>query len=257
MTGPIRIIGHLLTALAITGCSATYAFVPVTSTPSSIAGQPATDYAIPSPAPHGHLRIASFGINELGVRDAPDQHASALHIRVLVTNRSEQAWALDAREQQVALQGHAIGTPALATASPGTGSSPPVVTIAAGATRFIDLFFPLPADMQEPGDIPAFELISRVLTDQGLVVETTPFERVEVDDYPNGGPSESGFGPYAWDYWDSPFWYNAAYVGFYGGVPLPWAYRGGPGLRVRGWGGHGRYGGGHGGFHGGFHGGRR
>jgi hypothetical protein len=258
-----------LAALATTACGATYAFVPATSATSAIYGHAAADYAIPPQSPHGELRIASYGIEPLSPADAPDQEVGALHLRLFVSDISDQPWTLDTREQEVTLAGHAASTAAFASTSPGPGSSPPVLTIQPNAPRLVDLFFPLPADMQQPSDIPAFQFTSRVHTDQGLVTETTPFERIQTDHdsayaYDYSAP-QTDYNPdvYGYDYWDSPFWYNTGYVGFYGGVGFPRGYGGHPFYaRGRGWGRpgyyHGSVRGGHagGGFHGGgFHGG--
>jgi hypothetical protein len=250
----------LMAAFGVAGCSATYAFIPAKPATSSIDGQPATDYAVPPQSPHGYLRVASFGIDDLGAGEA-DQQVAALHIRALVSNMSTRPWTFDIKAQHLALEGHAASTPAFASASPGAGSPPPGVTIAAGATRYIDMFFPLPPDMPEPSDIPAFKFTSRLDTGEGPVIESTPFERVEVDgdaasayDIPPLGYED---GPYGGAYWGSAFWYNTDYIGW--GVPYGPRYWGRP-YFAHGWGHRGYYRGGarggyRGGFHGGFHGG--
>jgi hypothetical protein len=257
----VRSLGHLVAALGLSGCSATYAFVPATNASSAIYGHAATDYAIPPQSPHGNLRVASYGIEQLSPRDAPDQSIGALHVRVLVADMSEVPWTFDIREQRLAVPGRPASTPAFATASPAAGSSPPVVTIAPKTTRLIDLFFPLPPDMQQASDLSGFELSSRIGTDQGVVTETTPFARIEVDGdsvyASDDSAPQTEYDPnvYGYDYWDSPFWYNPWYVGFYGGVGLPW-WRHPVFARGRGWGRPGYYHGGfRGGSHGGFHGG--
>ena len=252
-------------ALALTACSATYAFVPATNATSAIYGHAATDYAIPPQSPQGSLRVASYGIEPLSAREAPDESIGALHVRVLVSDMSPQPWTFDIREQRLSIPGRPTSTPAFASASPAAGSSPPLVTIAPNTTRLVDLFFPLPPDMQEASDVPAFELTSRVGTDQGVVSETTPFARIEVDrDSPyaaDDSAPQAEYDPnvYGYDYWDTPFWYNPGYVGFYGGIGLPGPYpwwRHPVFARGRGWGRPGYYHGGfRGGFHGGFHGG--
>ncbi len=263
-----RGLGAAVAACAAVGCGATYAFVPTANATSSVYGHAAAEYAVPPQSPHGDMRVASYGIEPLASPDSPDQSLNALHIREFIDNSSDQPWTLDVREQGLDLQGHGSSPPAFATASPdATGSSPPVVTVAPHTTRLVDLFFPLPPDMQSADNIGSFAITSRLHTNEGLATESTPFARIETDAsspyaYDYSAP-QNDYDPYAYgyDYWDSPFWYNSAYVGFYGGVVLPGLYRGHPVFaRGRGWGHPGYYHGGapqggHGAFHGGGRGG--
>jgi hypothetical protein len=253
-----------LAACAVVACGASYAFVPAANATSTIYGHAAAEYPIPPQSPHGEVRVASYGVEQLAPGDAPDQNLSTLHIRVFLSNTSEQTWTFDTREQQMQLQGRGTSTPAFASASPDPGgSSPPVIAIGPRATRLVDLFFPLPEDMQSAADIGAFSVTAHVHTDEGVVAETTPFERVETD---SGSPyaydysvPQDDYNPYTYgyDYWDSPFWYNTGYAGFYGGVRFPGGFRGGHPVFARGhgWGRPGYYHGGGGGFHGGHGGG--
>ncbi len=262
-----RSVGLILAASTVAACSDTYAFVPATNATSTIYGHAAAEYPIPPQSPHGEVRVASYGVEQLTPSNAADQSLGALHIRVFLSNASEQAWTFDTREQQMLLEGRGTSTPAFASASPDPGgSSPPLVAIAPKATRFVDLFFPLPGDMQQAADIGAFSVTARVNTGEGVVAETTPFARVETDSsspyaYDYSAPQQD-YDPsaYGYDYWDAPFWYNSGYVGFYGGVAFPGVFRGGPVFaRGRGWGQPGYYHAGNpgGGFHGGHGGGGR
>jgi hypothetical protein len=243
----------LLVALAAAACGTTnYAFVPAAGATAALYGHPAADYPIPAQAPQGDLRVASYGLEPLTPSNAPDEQLAALHIRVLVSNAAGQAgWTFDTREQEIVLAGRGTSTPAFASASPGDGSAPPVLTIPPRSTRIVDLFFPLPPEMQAAEAIPAFQTTARVHTDAGLVAETTPFARVEADE-----AYEYAAEPYPdYAYWDSPFWYNTTYVGFYGVARLPPVYWGRPVfVRPYGWGRPGYYRGGYG-YRGGFHGG--
>jgi uncharacterized membrane protein YgcG len=264
-------LGLSLVALTTTACGATYTYVPATNAPpASLYGHPAADYAIPPQAPRGDLRIASYGIEPLSPEGGDDESVGSLHIRLAITNKSDQPWTIDTREQQAALEGHATSTPAFASASRGTGS-PPLVTVAPNTTRLVDVFFPLPEDMQKASAVPAFRFTSTVHTDAGPVSETTPFDRVETDGDSAVAADDSApqaeYDPdaYGYDYWDAPFYYNPTFIGFYGGV-YPRGYWGRP-FYARGWGWgrpgyyHGGYRGGvyrggfHGGARGGFHGG--
>jgi len=271
-----RII-FLMTAIAgllSAGCgtTTTLAYVPVTAPTSSIYQHAAVDFAIPPQAPTGDVRIASYGVEQLTPGESPDQHVSALHVRLMVVNNGTKQWVLDTREQQLSLEGRESSTPAFASANPDPESIPPVVAIAPHGMRVIDVFYPLPADLQTAEKIPSFQFTAQVYTDVGKVAESTAFQRVEVDGdtayaYDDSVPPED-YNPYVYgyDYWDSPFYYNTAYIGFRGAW-LPREYWHGH-VFARGWGWgrpgyyhpgyygvHGRGGGYRGGFHGGFHGG--
>ncbi len=240
-----------LAAVTIAACTPTYAFVPATNPTTSIYGYPAASYPIPPQAPRGDLRVASYGIEPLSPAAAPDESVGSLHIRIFVSNTSDQAWTIDTREQRAAFVGQEASAPAFATADPGA-SGPPVVTIAPNTSRFVDLFFLLPADMQTASALPEFQFTATVQTGAGPVSETTPFKRVETDGdsygaYYYAGPYP-GYGPwlYGYDYWDWPL------VGFYGGY---YPYRYGPYYAHGHWGAPGYYHGWYGGYHGGYHGG--
>jgi hypothetical protein len=262
MTPLLSRVAALGLTCAVSACTSTqYAFVPATPTTTTLYEHAAADYPIPVDAPHGDLRVASYGFEALASADAPDQRLSTLHLRLFVANSSAEPWSLDTREQQLVIDGHGTSTPAFATASPDPlGNKPPVVNIAVAGSRLIDLFFPLPEDMAGASALPAFELTSKLQTDAGLVTETTPFERVVTDahsayayDYSAEQTPEYDPDAYGYDYWDAPFWYNPGYVGFYGGVLFPPAFRGGAVYgRGVGWGHSGYYHGAAGpGFHGG------
>ena len=74
-----------------------------------------------------------------------------------------------------------------------------------GASRAIDLYFPLPEALQAAKKMPAFDVVWRVHTAERVVTERTPFERLEVMPY----PVDYGYGGY---------WYDPAYPGM---VPFP------------------------------------
>lgn len=241
-----------LVALAVAACTPTYAFVPATNPTTSLYGYPAASYPIPPQAPRGDLRVASYGIEPLSPAGAPDETVGSLHIRVFVSNTSDQTWTIDTREQRATLEGKEASAPAFATADPGA-SGPPVVTIAPRTSRFVDLFFLLPSDEQTASTLPAFQFTATVQTDAGPVSETTPFRRIEADSdsynaYYYAGPYP-GYGPwlYGYDYWNWPL------VGFYGGY-YPYRYWG-PYYAHGHWGAPGYYHGWYGGYHGGYHGG--
>ncbi|MEO7109159.1 MAG: hypothetical protein ABI183_01870, partial [Polyangiaceae bacterium] len=189
------------------GTTTTLAYVPVSAPLSSIYEHAAADFAIPPQAPTGDVRIASYGVEQLTPGESPDQHVSALHVRLVVVNNGTKQWVLDTREQQLSLEGHASSTPAFASANPDPESIPPVVAIAPHGTRVIDVFYPLPADLQTAEKIPGFQFTAHVYTDVGPIAESTTFQRVEVDGdtayaYDDSVPPED-YSPYVYgyDYW--------------------------------------------------------
>jgi hypothetical protein len=250
----------LLPALLVTGCATEYAYVPRANATASVDGRLAADYAIPPASPQGDLRVASYGVTEVASNEGSPDVMSALHLRVVVENRSASAWTLDTRDQRIDLSGRGELVPAFTSAN--AGSAPPLVTIDASARRVVDMFFLLPQDLQGADDLPAFGALTQVNTSAGPVTERTPFERLAVE--PDGG----GYGD--WDYgadyyWAGPYWFNPAfpdveypYIG--GGIfihrsPRFW-YGGHGGFHRGGFRGGGFRGGGfHGGHGGGGHGG--
>jgi hypothetical protein len=258
-----RLFLALLPALLVLGCATEYAYVPTVNATATVDGRKAADYPIPPASPQGDLRVVSYGLTEVAPNDESADVMSALHLRVVVENRSASAWTLDTREQRIDLSGRGALVPAFASANAGT--QPPLVAIDPSAKRVVDMFFLLPQDLQGADDIPAFGALTQVNTaDTGVVSERTPFERLNVE--PEGGGNDGwDYGPNY--YWGGPYWFNPAFP--YGGDPYgygsgvyvqrsPRYWYGGPGGFHRG---GGFRGGGHGGgFHGGhggggFHGG--
>src|SRR6516164_9185147 len=70
--------------------------------------QISADYAIPKENPHGDLRVTSYGLVDVGARDQSDQshRVAALHLRMALTNDSDQPWTIDTREQRISLEGY-------------------------------------------------------------------------------------------------------------------------------------------------------
>jgi hypothetical protein len=82
-------------------------------------------------------------------------------------------------------------------------STLPTVEVRPGQQRAIDLFYALPDGMEDPEDVPAFDVTWKVRTDTREVVERTPFERLEIEREPPRSTLVVGYGP-AW-------WYHGWY----------------------------------------------
>jgi hypothetical protein len=196
-------------ALAIcvsAACAPTYAYAPITTAPVTLDGQPAADYPIPQERPTGDVRVASFGFVDLGAKGAARDEAHslhALHLRMVVSNSSRQGWTLDTRRQRVDLRGR--GRSGAAFASADAGTPPPMITIAPGGRRVVDLFYPLPPDEQSAGKLPEFDAVFAITTDAGAVSGVASFNRIVVR--PAATPDD--YGPDYW--WGPPYWYDPGY----------------------------------------------
>jgi hypothetical protein len=201
-------------------CAHQYAYVPETGVTAPMAGRVAAEYAIPLGAPRGDLRIASYGIVAVAAQAAPEKHLHALHLRIMASNRSDTLWTLDTREQRLDLDGRGQSAPAFASASPGT--PPPLLTIPPSGKRVVDLFFPLPDELQNSASLPAFGAIWCIDAGGQRIVERTPFERLRAEPVEYGGYD---YGPDDY-YWGPPYWYNTLYpdYAFVGAVALERAF---------------------------------
>ncbi|HEX4517405.1 MAG TPA: hypothetical protein VH054_27860, partial [Polyangiaceae bacterium] len=153
--------------VALVCCEPQYAYVPVTNA-TVIAGHVAADYPVPKEAPRGDVRLASYGIADLGSRDR-DDHVRALHLRVTLIDNGERAWTMDTREQLVDLDGYGQSVPAYASAN--AGSAPPLITAPPMGKRVVDLFFPLPAELQRAERLPTFDVVWKVHADDKDIIE--------------------------------------------------------------------------------------
>lgn len=182
------------------GCaSGRYIYEPEENATARVSGRPAAYYPIPAQAPRGDVRVATMGIAELQPRSGEGQSLHVMHARMVVDDNADTvAWQVDTREQIGSISGYGQSRPAFASVSPGR---PPIVSIAPGASATIDLFYPLPADMQKASEIPRFELLWKIGTSEGPVAERTTFERVRIEPPPPAGA-------YAYDEWAGPGWYG-------------------------------------------------
>jgi hypothetical protein len=241
-------------------CTPNYVYRPAANATATIKGHPAADYPIPPTAPQGDVRLASFGVTEI----RPSRHASenekAVHLRMIVSDNSQAPWTLDTRQEVIALPDGQQLAPAYVTTHEGPAGLP-LVTVAPGSKRTIDLFYPLPPNMGSASKVPEFDAVWHVETPQQDVTERTPFDRLQIE------PATAyGYGP-EWEtwheVWGGPFWYDPMYPGYRGdifiGAPHWDGEHEGGGEHGGGWGaeheGAGEHGGGGGHAGGGGHGG--
>jgi hypothetical protein len=165
----------LLGAFTLPACaSRAYVYEPVTTTSAEVGGRPAARYRIPLVRPEGDAQLVSFGVAEVKPADSDEPPTRVLAMRLIVANRSEQSWTVDARVQALVFDDGQEATPMYALA---LGGSPPMVDVPAGESRAIDLLFPLPRGVEEARDLPRFDAVWSVRTSQHVVTGRTPFAR--------------------------------------------------------------------------------
>jgi hypothetical protein len=195
----------------VIGCGQpSYVFVPAQNADAVMNGEPASLYQIPPQDPQGDVQVASFGIQQ-----APNGPPS-MHVRMIVSNDSDQPWVLDTRRQLAVVPGVGRVRAMSATSSL---AQPPRISIDSDDEAIVDLFFPLPPSDTSAKELPDFDLIWRVQTNRGTITDRTRFDRRRVEPVAFGPE----WGPYGWyDYDFYGPWYG--YEDFYG----PWyGYDGG------------------------------
>jgi hypothetical protein len=186
--------------LLLAGCASPYVYQPEVQATATMRGTVAADYPLPSAAQQqGDVRVASFGVAKIKRTNAAT--VRALQARLVVANNSNADWHLDTRQQEVILHDGRRLQPAYVYSDAG---DVPLVTIPAGGKRAINLFYPLPVDVDKAKRVPQFDLVWRIDAAGQQVAQRTPFQRLVI--YPAyAGPGWWGgwYGPYAWY---DPFW---------------------------------------------------
>ncbi|MDB4937111.1 MAG: hypothetical protein JWP87_4083 [Labilithrix sp.] len=162
----------LLSAVMGTGCASRhYVYAPARTTSADIepldADLAIATYAIPTEAPRGDVRVGALGLE-----------GGALHVALVVTNRSDVPWTVNIDEQEIELDARygRVEEPA----TPPDGDAPHVVAIAPGGGARIDLFFVVPADFDDEKHLAAFDVIWTVHAGDQPVMQRTAFERYRV-----------------------------------------------------------------------------
>jgi hypothetical protein len=197
----------IASAFGLFACEQSYVYQPAEHATATIGGNVAASYAIPVASPEGDVRLATFGFTDLEAQNAPDQKLRSVVLRMVVSNNGPSAWTVNAREQYIDIVGPGKTQPLFVSTQEGEKGMP-TIAIPPGEKRSIDLFFPLPPQMQSASKIPEFDALWTVRTGQGVVSERTPFDRLRIEPVYYGyyGPD---WGFYAG--WPGPFWYNAFY----------------------------------------------
>lgn len=205
--GSLRLAAGCGAIAALAGCvDQAYVYSPAEQATATMNGRLAARYQIPPGSPRGDVRIASFGVVDLE-QPGEQREIPSLHVRMAISNDAGAGpWTVDTRRIQADLRGFGdAGVPMVSSDAAGL----PSVTIAPGQQRILDLFYPLPRDMEGEDDLPAFDLVWRVHTDAGLVTERTPFERIDVEPQQPAYFTTSWYGSF---WWYNPWYYPAGVV---------------------------------------------
>jgi len=203
------------------GCTVqhAYGFRPVSGAGESVAGFPATRYALPAEAPSGEVYVAAPEVNRPeGTND------EVVHVRLAVgTQAGGAAWSLDPNRQVLSLPTGQQLRPDYMDAPDGNRSVPFVV--ASGTQRSLDLFYKLPPGQSIEGNVAGFQLNWEVAIGDRPIAMETPFTREPVGAY-EGNYVAVGVG-YPW-WWYRPFGWGPWYGYGYGpGWGYGWGYGGG------------------------------
>jgi hypothetical protein len=87
------------------------------------------------------------------------------------------------------------------------GSQPPVLHIAPGERQVFDLYYPLPARRDRPGDIWQYDLLWSAHTPARVFAERTPFERTDAASFASAGMPYADLGVS----WGPIWWYDPLY----------------------------------------------
>jgi hypothetical protein len=178
-------IGVILGVVVLLACAPTqYVYAPVRTTAAEIGETTAAVHFAPPDAPRGDLRVGVVGIDDLPPQATSGLSRTAMHqahgrrairVRVLIANRSDERWTFHGSEQRIV-----AGRADLRAQSEALDVAPSI-DIAPGARETVDLLFPLPASLERPNDLAAFDLVWTLHLGGRVHTERTAFERFLAD----------------------------------------------------------------------------
>ena len=172
----------------LSACATNMEYVPTEQVSAQLQGRPASQYRVPPESPRGDVTVVSRGVVQV---ERDGHRADVLHVAVRLSNDQDSGpWTFDVREQKLLVPGAGSITPA--PVSPAAGGAP-VVNVAPGAQRTMDLYFPTPPGVKT-NRLHAFDLLWTVRTPQRIVTERTPFEEWGSDGYGYGYGTVTGMG---------------------------------------------------------------
>jgi hypothetical protein len=162
-------------------------------------------YPIPAASPRGEVQLSSAGVVDLQLAEAAPP-TRALHVRMIVANDADpSSWLVDTRSQLVSIDGEGQSRPSFANSDVGTL---PSLSVARGERRTIDLYYTLPAALQNETLVPRFELDWQVTAGRELVAQQTTFAAEGADTSYASADVHLVLVPGWAPYW----WYDPLYV---------------------------------------------
>jgi len=192
-------------AVTAAGCAPLpYFFTPTEQVTATTDGFPAARYPTPPESPRGTVYVTSFGVVQADVAGT-GKNTPLLAVRMVVSHDSgTEPWTLDTREQFLQIPGAGQSRAAFVNSDV---NGAPMIPVAAGQKRTIDLYYALPAPLADGAKIPSFDFLWQVHTTERLVAQRTPFQKETVElatawTYPVF-PMGPGWAPY---WWYDPFY---------------------------------------------------
>lgn len=195
------VLSAVVSAGLVAGCAShSYLYAPE-GAQASAEGRPVTRILIPQEEPRGEVRVESFGMTTLEAASA-DRQIDALHVRLTVGNDvGAGPFTVDTREQLLEIRGQGRSRPIFVNTD---RASLPIIEIPRREQRVLDLYYPLPATIDDAEDLGQFDLLWQVDTGARTVAERTPFGRIEVEPEALDASSlYAGWGAY---WWYDPFY---------------------------------------------------
>jgi hypothetical protein len=164
-----------LTSIVLSGlaCSTPQTYVPAERRATSTKGNEAI-YNEPPGNPTGTVRIQYEGIDDYEVQKG--KKVRALHLHMVASNHATQGtWNIHPNDSFVSFPNGTRAQPVAA--------NPPTLELQPGELRPMELYFPLPAGLKSEDDIREFDFHWQAKAVDQTVTETTPFDRVPVQQY--------------------------------------------------------------------------
>jgi hypothetical protein len=169
------------------GCSSNRAAsAPVMTTGAEVSEGARATRAFPPDRPGGDVRLATMGLARLS-----EDEQFALHVHMVVSNRSSEPWTIPEAEQRLQLQTHEESFAVSLSGEP-VG----VVEVSPGTKVALDLFFRLPPRLQRALTMEPFSIVWTIYAG-GLSYtlrsdfEGFPVAAVEETSPTSGGPAST------------------------------------------------------------------
>ena len=191
----------------IVGCGeGSYMYRPARNASATASGSWAARYPIPETGPKsGEVLVESIGVTEITVVDAPTR---VLFVRMTVSNDGDDTpWSVDTRRQIAWIAGRRE-TPTYVNPY----QQPlPVIHVARGERRTIDLYYRVGEELESNDEVPRFDVAWDIDTGNDRVADRTTFHRLPRPRYAYGYDPYDAYGP-GW----APYgWYGAGWGSTY------------------------------------------